>query len=516
MLILPYQTQFSLARLPYATLALIAACVFVFLGLQGTDEARYRDAITAYNGSPLPALELPRYRTWLARSDSTEAQRRLQLLQNNPASALLVMQSDAGFLAELAAGRIVTPDEPQYARWRADRARIQAMLDRVFTSRFSATPDGEWWRLLSYQFLHGGLGHLVGNMLVLLVAGPFVEAALGRWRFLAGYLLSGAAAGAAQLALAAQPLVGASGAIAGTMAMMAVLYGLRRVRVFYWVFVYFNTARVPALALLPLWVANEAFQWYAGGAGSRVAYAAHLAGFGSGAVIAWLLRRRDPAAVDAAMEAEFAGERKAAQQSSLLAQARDAAARLDTRRAARLYGELVDLYPDDVEHLIAYFNVAVLAQTEALDDALLRVLWFRDKSKMADLRKIYLQMGQTKLLGMLPVDEQLRLARRLVSAREDAAALKVLDRILEDANLRTLYGRQTADCLLGLFTAYTRYGLKQQAASVQARLAEYFPKPAQIGGLAPQAEPPATIRRGHTRPATLSDSGPQTIYLDLS
>ena len=60
--------------------------------------------------------------------------------------------------------------------------------------------------------------------------------------------------------------------------------------------------------------------------------------------------------------------------------------------------------------------------------------------------------------------------------------------------LRTLYGRQIADCLLGLYTAYSRYGLKQQAATVQERLARYFPNPAEIGGLAPQAVPPPTIR----------------------
>jgi len=56
----------------------------------------------------------------------------------------------------------------------------------------------------------------------------------------------------------------------------------------------------------------------------------------------------------------------------------------------------------------------------------------------------------------LPVDEQLRLARRLVRSREHNAALDVLDRLLIDDNLRTLYARQIADCLLGLFTTYAR------------------------------------------------------------
>jgi len=515
MLVLPYQTRFSASRLPLVTLALILACAFVFLVLQGRDDDRYQQAVSAYNTSELPRIELPRYRRWLEQRADADSQERLQLLTQRPVAALLVIQSDSAFLADLKAGRVIASDDPQYPRWRDDRHRVDAILAQVFTDRFSARPGGAWWRLLTHQFLHGDLGHLLGNMIVLLVAGPFVEAAVGRWRFLLGYLASGVAAGAAQLAIASVPLIGASGAIAGAMAMVAVLYGTRRVRVFYWVLVYFDTARVPALALLPIWMVNEVFQWVTNGGESRVAYSAHVAGLATGALLAWLMRAINARQIDQVLDSEFAGERKAEQHSALLRQAQEAAARLDTRRAARLYRDLVELHPDNVEYLAAYFNVSLLSrESEALHDALLRVLWFRGKGGLPELRKIYLQMSQPNLLQDLPVDEQLRLARRLVSTREDTAALRVLDRVLEDTNLRALYGRQTADCLLGLYTAYSRYGLQQQAASVQQRLARYFPKPQQIGGLAPQSEPPPTIRATTRR----SDSmrGPDTIYIDLS
>jgi membrane associated rhomboid family serine protease len=515
MLVLPYQTQFSLAKLPVVTLGIILACVIVFLGFQSRDEARYGQALAVYNASELPAIEVPRYRQWLTQRGDREALQRLQMLQKQPRQALLMIESDVQFRKELRAGLVIAPTDPQHAAWSQQRARVDALLAQVFTDRYSARGDGAWWTLLTHQFLHGDLGHLIGNVIVLLVAGPFVEAALGRLRFLAGYLASGMVAGAGHLLVSGgAPLIGASGAIAGAMAMVAVLYGTRMVRVFYWVFVYFDTARVPALALLPIWIANEVFQWMASGGESRVAYGAHLGGFAAGALIAWLMRPRDARRIDDLVDAEFAGERRASQQSSLLRQAQDAAARLDTRRAARLYRELVEQHPANVEYLSAYFNVSVLAQTDELHDALLRVLWFRGKGGLNDLRKVYLQMSQPKLLSLLPVDEQLRLARRLVSTREDAAALRVLDRILDDANLRNLYGRQTADCLLGLFTTYSRYGLKQQAASVQQRLARYFPKPREIGGLAPSQEAPPTIR-ANTRGAN-SLGGPSTIYIDLS
>jgi membrane associated rhomboid family serine protease len=49
------------------------------------------------------------------------------------------------------------------------------------------------WRFITFQFLHGGIWHLVFNMLMLYFFGPLVESYLGRRRFLAFYLLSGIA-----------------------------------------------------------------------------------------------------------------------------------------------------------------------------------------------------------------------------------------------------------------------------------------------------------------------------------
>jgi membrane associated rhomboid family serine protease len=515
MLILPYQTRFSARSLPVVTLLLIALNVLVFALLQSRDDSRYAAAAKAYNDSALVQIEVPRYRAWLARREGAEAKARLAALAAQPEQALLIIDSDEVFAEELRRDRIVPPSDPEYGRWREARRKVDTLLDQVFTRRYALTPGGDWVRYFTHQFLHGGLMHLVGNMAVLLLAGPFAEAALGRLRFLLGYLFAGVVAGAAHLAISSASLVGASGAISGAMAMVAVLYGTRRVRVFYWVFVYFDTAKIPALALLPVWVVNEIVQWAAAGQ-SRVAYSAHLGGFAAGAVVAWLLRPRDATKVDKLVAAEFAAEEQQQRQSSLLRQAQEAAARMDTRRAARLYRELVEQHPDHVEYLTAYLNVALLSQSqESLSDAALRVLWFRGKRHTDELRKAYLTIAQPRVINILPVDEQLRLARRLVRSREDAASLRVLDGVLGDTNLRTLYGRQIADCLLGLYTTYTRYGLRQQADAVHSRLRTYFPSPKEIGGLAPNQEPPPTIRSSTLRGRS-SLRGPDTLYIDLS
>jgi rhomboid protease GluP len=76
---------------------------------------------------------------------------------------------------------------------------------------------GEWWRLVSYMFLHGGAVHLLGNTFALLYVGMFLEPMIGKRRFAIAYLLTGLGAGLASIwAHSAVVSVGASGAIFGT------------------------------------------------------------------------------------------------------------------------------------------------------------------------------------------------------------------------------------------------------------------------------------------------------------
>ncbi|WP_046469174.1 rhomboid family intramembrane serine protease [Allosalinactinospora lopnorensis] len=89
---------------------------------------------------------------------------------------------------------------------------------------------GEWYRMITAAFLHGGIGHLLLNGFVLFVFGRQLEAALGHGRYLSLWLLS--ALGGSVLTLLASPLgqlsVGASGAIFGLVG--AILVMSRRLR----------------------------------------------------------------------------------------------------------------------------------------------------------------------------------------------------------------------------------------------------------------------------------------------
>jgi len=79
-----------------------------------------------------------------------------------------------------------------------------------------AVVDGDWWRLITYMFLHGGIVHLAGNTYALLYIGMFLEPLLGKFRFAAAYILTGICAGLMSIVMHADSVgVGASGAIFG-------------------------------------------------------------------------------------------------------------------------------------------------------------------------------------------------------------------------------------------------------------------------------------------------------------
>ena len=502
MLLLPYRDKSVARSLPVVTIVIALACTLVYFFFQGKDAARDEAAYAYYLESGLDQIEVPRYQAFLAGRDDAGSAERLHLLQSVPAHsgpAAQLLQSDAHFQQSLHSGQVVHEQEPDFAAWNQKRSRFDQLLGASLHARYAlARPQyDEVWRYFTYAFLHGGLAHLVGNLLVLVLVGPFVEAALGRARFALGYLLGGAAAGALHVLLSDAPVIGASGAIAATVGMLAILYGTRKVPVFYWFFfMFFGTAQIPALALLPVWLINEAYQWSQqarGLIGSSVAYAAHIGGLCAGAALALALQPRKP--LPAADKRGASGASRGTEAgSTLAAQAQDAASRLDIRRATRLYRELVDLEPKRTDYMIAYLNVAVLgADEEAVQDAALRLLWAKSPAATDDLRKTFLQLTQPKVLKALPIDEHLRLSRRLVRFREDAAALRVIDALLRDDHMRALYGRQLADSLLGIFTAYTRNGLHKQAEQINSRLATYFPAGDKIGGMAPSHQPPSTL-----------------------
>lgn len=139
----------------------------------------------------------------------------------------------------------------------------------LFTSwslRPSLVADGQWWRLLTSGFLHFGLLHLLANMYALWALGQAAESALGRWRFLAVYMIALLGGSAAVMLTAGNAIGGgASAAVFGVMGGLIVL---------------FRRARVPAGQLIAMLLLNLAIGLFILGPISLIA---HIGGLVVGA-----------------------------------------------------------------------------------------------------------------------------------------------------------------------------------------------------------------------------------------
>ena len=150
--------------------------------------------------------------------------------------------------------------------------------------------------VVTSMFLHGGLMHLIGNMLYLWIFGNNVEDAMGHARFVVFYLLCGIAAVLAQALPNPQstiPMVGASGAISGVLGAYLLLYPHARVLVAIPLGFYLYTPKLPAAWVLVFWFVMQLLSGaLAGAQEGGVAFHAHVGGFIAGAILILFFRRR--------------------------------------------------------------------------------------------------------------------------------------------------------------------------------------------------------------------------------
>lgn len=266
------------SRVPWVSIALLAINVLVWLGtaLSGADrelELRFRAVLAVW--SSRPGLEL-----------SPEVQRRFGLSGRPPAPPGVAPAASGGEALRMAQEELDRLCAELVAAHDADPSRRWALVP----ARGAAQPG---W--LTHLFLHGGLGHLLGNMLVFaLVVAPFLEDAWGRPFFLVFYLAGGAVAGLAQalpMGDSETAIVGASGAISACLGAFALRFAHRRVRLFYWLWIFFRgTFTVPVWAYAAFGAAMDLVGLRLGGTAAPVAYAAHLGGFVFGLAVAAAVR----------------------------------------------------------------------------------------------------------------------------------------------------------------------------------------------------------------------------------
>jgi membrane associated rhomboid family serine protease len=150
--------------------------------------------------------------------------------------------------------------------------------------------------IVTSQFLHGGLLHLVGNMLYLWIFGNNVEDAMGRCRFIVFYLLCGVMASMAHALMNAQsniPMIGASGAISGILGAYVLLYPKARVLTLFTLGFFVRMIEVPAIMVLGFWFVFQFLNALVAQGAGGVAWYAHIGGFLAGSVLIIVFKRSD-------------------------------------------------------------------------------------------------------------------------------------------------------------------------------------------------------------------------------
>ena len=152
--------------------------------------------------------------------------------------------------------------------------------------------------LFTHMFVHGGWLHIIGSMLYLWIFGDNVEDRFGSVAYLVFYLLCGVVAAIGQGLLQPEPMVGASGAIAGVLGAYLVMFPVARVSTLVFLGIFITILQLPALIVIGFFIvlqfidALAELRFTAHQATTNIAYFAHLFGFTAGVVLCLLFRRR--------------------------------------------------------------------------------------------------------------------------------------------------------------------------------------------------------------------------------
>ena len=180
------------------------------------------------------------------------------------------------------AASLLPPGEPRrlMLEWGALSGDLRSLPELLASLR-----DGHLARLVTALFLHADWAHLVGNLLFLLIFGAPAERAMGPWRFLALFLLGGAAANLAAVLAIGTPdrlIIGASGAVSALIGAYLALFPTARLGLVLPLGLFLQFVRMPAAVLIGVWAGLQLVYTFVGPAFGAVAWSAHLAGFAVG------------------------------------------------------------------------------------------------------------------------------------------------------------------------------------------------------------------------------------------
>lgn len=151
--------------------------------------------------------------------------------------------------------------------------------------------------VITSMFLHGGLFHLLGNMLYLWVFGNNIEDSMGHVRFIIFYVICGSVAVFAHAFInqsSTLPMIGASGAISGLLGGYLLLFPRARILTLLPLGFFMPIVKIPALFFIGFWIAFQIMNstLSLGKSGDGIAWFAHVGGFLAGLALIVFFRKK--------------------------------------------------------------------------------------------------------------------------------------------------------------------------------------------------------------------------------
>ena len=186
-------------------------------------------------------------------------------------------------------------DVPQ-DRWPIVNYLLVAVIIIVFLFELTATEeeltpymlDGLTLQgIFGHFWLHGGILHLIGNLIFLWIFGNAVCSKIGNFKYLLIYLFIGILTGLIQLMITGGPIIGASGAITGVVGMYLVYFWENDITCYWIWFPFVREFSMRSFWMILLWIFYDIVGVIMGGEG--IGYFAHLSGYAAGFGAAVLL-----------------------------------------------------------------------------------------------------------------------------------------------------------------------------------------------------------------------------------
>ena len=482
-MIIPITGKIGLKNPPVVTISLILINCLVFFVFQFNDTKQSQKAIEYYYQSGLAEIEARQYIAY-AEADAFDGAKQYDIeIPADPDAALnerqiqyvnAVMQADAEFMADLRAEKIISPGDPGYVDWKKRRQGFKDRLAQTTTYRYGFIPaEASPVTMITHMFLHGGFGHLFGNMIFLWLVGCILEIGCGRPWYIAWYIIGGL--GAVSLfwvvnADSSQPLIGASGAISGLMGLMTVIYGFKKIKVFLSLGFYFNYFKMWGILLLPVWLGKELYSWAMYSDVSNVAFMAHTGGLAAGAVLGVINLQLIGLSDKTVFEEEPEDT-----DSPLLDQALQAMEDIDFDNARRYLNEFLNRQPRHVAALTHLFNIEKLdPDHDRFHDAARRLLseLARSPDSHEKVKKIYAEYRSLTSRPKLPPEMFLKISSVFLGTGEIETAEKMLRSLMKKRP--QLPG--LAPALLRLATAFRENGNKEKSDACADIIRTRFPE----------------------------------------